>query len=465
MTPSIFNPGYSQFYSLKLVTFFACFITTYLLQYFSIDTNASLFALLWHPVAFGLIFTLTTSWFGQLGPIRIVPRKSDIFINACIGACVGAALSLQTNTISYALIGATSGFLCFIVHKALSEVLKNYGKRKLIIIDLEAKERASILKEFSAQGLLFYFEIGDRKKLEQAIDNDKVSSIALVLVDENSLASITYDQYLFRARLAGIPLFRYQHVLAMLSTRIDLRFITAWSLLEGGNLGSKITPYYQKCKSIVEPVIALLLAVVLSPITLLVMIMIKLTSKGPILYSQKRLGTAGSPFILYKFRSMTVDAEKDGAVWATKHDSRVTNIGKILRRTRLDEIPQLINIFKGDMGFIGPRPERPEFYETITEEVPLFPMRLLIKPGLTGWAQVTTGYTNTIEGAKRKLEHDLYYLLYASIRLDLIIVLTTVFRCFSGDSENTSLDASAKNINELTREQSEDLTKTLTARR
>ena len=117
------------------------------------------------------------------------------------------------------------------------------------------------------------------------------------------------------------------------------------------------------------------------------------------------------------------------------------------------------------MGFIGPRPERPEFYETITQEVPLFPMRLLIKPGLTGWAQVTTGYTNTIEGAKRKLEHDLYYLLYASIRLDLIIALSTVFRCFSGDTEHTSVDTSAKIISDLTREQSAELAKTLTAKR
>jgi len=350
-----------------------------------------------------------------------------------LGAILGAFVGAPGTALVSMLLGINAGCISFGVHKVLSELAKARGRRRVIIVDVGGKQRAALIRELSAQGLLFYFEIGDRSRLEELLDSNKASRIALAIVDENSLSSITYDQVLFRARLGGVPFIRYQHLLAMLSLRIDLRFITAWSLLEGGNFGSVITPYYQKLKTFIEPALAVLLALALSPFFACIALILKLEGSGPVLFRQTRLGKLGTPFTLFKFRSMRVDAEKDGAAWSSDNDSRVTFLGRFLRRTRLDELPQLINITRGEMGFIGPRPERPEFYETITSVEPLFPMRLLTKPGLTGWAQVSAGYANSIEGSQRKLEFDLYYILYASLRLDIIIGIMTIVKCFAGD--------------------------------
>jgi len=146
-----------------------------------------------------------------------------------------------------------------------------------------------------------------------------------------------------------------------------------------------------------------------------------------VIYSQERVGRNGRYFRVYKFRSMVTDAEKhSGPVWAKKNDPRVTAVGRLLRKLRLDEIPQLWNVLKGDMSIVGPRPERPYFVEKLKRVYPLYSRRLLVRPGLTGWAQVKGRYDETIEDVKTKLEFDLYYLENMSLRMDLKIVLSTV---------------------------------------
>ena len=159
-------------------------------------------------------------------------------------------------------------------------------------------------------------------------------------------------------------------------------------------------------------------------------IFIKLEDKGPILYKQERLGKHGKEFYVYKLRSMRTDAEKFGAQWAEKDDPRVTKVGKFIRKTRIDEIPQLFNIFKGDMGIIGPRPERPGFTKEFEETYGHFVYRLAIKPGLTGWAQVNGGYE--IDPGE-KLKYDIYYIKNRSLLLDIKIVFMTVKVIFTGD--------------------------------
>lgn len=159
---------------------------------------------------------------------------------------------------------------------------------------------------------------------------------------------------------------------------------------------------------------------------------IKLESKGPLIYKQKRIGLRGREFYAYKFRSMVADAEKNtGAQWAKEKDNRVTKIGKFIRKSRIDEIPQFWNIIKGEMSFVGPRPERPEFVETLKKEIPFFNERHLVKPGLTGWAQINFPYGASVEDAKEKLQYDLFYIKNQSIALDISIILKTVNTIFN----------------------------------
>lgn len=154
---------------------------------------------------------------------------------------------------------------------------------------------------------------------------------------------------------------------------------------------------------------------------------IRLDSAGPIFYRQVRSGRGGRPFLIYKFRTMAVDAEKDGkARWATANDPRVTRVGRFLRKTRLDELPQIFNIFKGEMSVVGPRPERPEFVEELQKTIPFYHVRLTVKPGLTGWAQVHYDYGNSVDDALRKLQYDFYYVRYWSLWLDLYIMFKTI---------------------------------------
>jgi len=163
-----------------------------------------------------------------------------------------------------------------------------------------------------------------------------------------------------------------------------------------------------------------------APVMVLAGTMIALESRGPIIYRQERVGRAGRPFTVLKFRSMAQDAEKDGARWAAVNDSRITRVGRLLRRTRIDELPQLLNVIRGEMSFVGPRPERPEFVAMLTEQIPFYAVRHSVKPGLTGWAQVRYSYGATIEQSVKKLEYDLYYVKNHTLFLDLVILLETV---------------------------------------
>jgi exopolysaccharide biosynthesis polyprenyl glycosylphosphotransferase len=164
-----------------------------------------------------------------------------------------------------------------------------------------------------------------------------------------------------------------------------------------------------------------------APLTLLTALAVYLESEGPVLYCQERVGEHGRIFTVFKFRSMRADAESDGTpVWARENDDRVTRVGRFIRKTRLDELPQLWNVLRGDMSFVGPRPERPFFVEQLDKEIPFYQQRHAVKPGVTGWAQIKYEYGSSIEDAMEKLRYDLYYIKHLSIALDLSIVFDTV---------------------------------------
>lgn len=170
---------------------------------------------------------------------------------------------------------------------------------------------------------------------------------------------------------------------------------------------------------------ALIGAILSLPIILVTAILIKLESRGPVFYKQERVGKNGKIFVLTKFRSMRVDAEQDGPVWASKDDHRMTRVGRIIRKIRVDEIPQFWNILRGEMAFVGPRPERPHFVAQLAEQVPYYEQRHLIAPGLTGWAQIKYPYGSSIEDARHKLEYDLFYIKNHTLLFDIIILFET----------------------------------------
>jgi sugar transferase (PEP-CTERM system associated) len=198
----------------------------------------------------------------------------------------------------------------------------------------------------------------------------------------------------------------------------------SWLIFSPGFKKSRFQRFTKRVLDIGVAMIGLVLA---APLMLLAALAVKVTSRGPILYRQDRVGLDGRVFGIAKFRSMREDAEKDtGAVWASKHDSRVTPVGRVLRRTRIDELPQLWNVLKGDMGFVGPRPERPQFVASLTRDIPFYGQRHTVRPGLTGWAQVQYTYGASVEDALEKLQYDLFYIKNMSTGLDLFIIAKTI---------------------------------------
>ncbi|MEZ5935864.1 MAG: TIGR03013 family PEP-CTERM/XrtA system glycosyltransferase, partial [Alphaproteobacteria bacterium] len=187
-------------------------------------------------------------------------------------------------------------------------------------------------------------------------------------------------------------------------------------------------------KRLTDVAISTVMLVLLAPVMALTALAVRRDSPGPALFAQTRVGLGGKPFTMYKFRSMRQDAEGDGkARWAQQNDDRITRLGRFLRKTRLDELPQLYNVLRGDMSLVGPRPERPEFVEGLAAEIPFYEERHSVRPGLTGWAQTSYAYASTIEETRTKLEYDLYYVKNYSFLLDLFVLIQTFRVALRGD--------------------------------
>lgn len=231
-------------------------------------------------------------------------------------------------------------------------------------------------------------------------------------------------QELLDLRLQGVVIEEYNSVIERLAGRIPLNGLNPSTMIftQGFNL-RPLTHFIRRIVSIIISGAALAICLPFLPF---VMLAVRLSSAGPIFFRQIRVGRNGRPFTLYKFRSMRQDAEANGAQWATKNDSRITPVGAFMRKTRIDEIPQLFNVLRGDMGFVGPRPERPEFVEWLIRDIPYYNLRHIIRPGITGWAQVRYQYGASLDETKRKLEYDLYYIKHISLGLDLLIIFETV---------------------------------------
>jgi exopolysaccharide biosynthesis polyprenyl glycosylphosphotransferase len=244
----------------------------------------------------------------------------------------------------------------------------------------------------------------------------------VVIATEDPQEPLPVDE-LIRLRLNGVTVLPAQRFAERVLRRIPLSLLRSSDLAVGPGLTS---PMSQAIKRVFDLVMSTLLLVCAAPLLGVLAVIIKLDSEGPVFYVQDRTGRGGKPYRVHKLRTMHKDAEKvSGPVWASHSDPRVTRVGAFLRKTRLDEIPQVFAVFRGDMSFVGPRPERPFFVQQIKQQIPYFGLREAVKPGITGWAQIRYSYGSSMEDAKSKLEYDLYYVEHRSLFLDLTICFHT----------------------------------------
>jgi len=229
---------------------------------------------------------------------------------------------------------------------------------------------------------------------------------------------------LLNLRLAGVVVEDAGSLLERLSGRLQLEGLHPSTLIFAE--GFRMKAFEKLSRRAFSMLVSGAVLLLLLPLLPIIALLVRLTSPGPVLFRQTRVGLGGGPFTILKFRTMCVDAECAGAVWAQAHDPRVTRLGTFLRRTRIDEIPQLWNVLRGDMNLVGPRPERPEFVSWLSDEIPYYDLRHAVRPGLTGWAQVRYQYGATVAETRRKLEFDLYYIKHMSLSLDLLIMFESV---------------------------------------
>ena len=231
---------------------------------------------------------------------------------------------------------------------------------------------------------------------------------------------------LLQYKLEGLQYYNYLEFYETYENKLPISHLSPKWFLENTGFEIYHNNFNLKAKRLLDLFFAMLIGIFAAPVIILAAIIVKLESKGPIFFIQERIGEGNKKFNIVKFRSMTTDAEKDGPQWASKNDNRVTKFGKIMRATRIDELPQLWNVLRGEMSFVGPRPEREFFIQQLEKEIPYYNLRHTVKPGLTGWAQVMYPYGASVEDAYRKLQYDLYYIKHHSIPFDVKVLLKTV---------------------------------------
>ena len=251
------------------------------------------------------------------------------------------------------------------------------------------------------------------------------TDIIVDFTDELLLDAKLVDR-LLEYKLNGLQYYNYLEFYETYENKLPISHLSPKWFLEDSGFEIYYNNFNLKAKRLLDLFFAIFIGICVLPVMILAAKIVKLESKGPIFFIQERIGEGNRKFNIVKFRSMTTDAEKDGPKWASKNDSRITGWGKIMRATRIDELPQLWNVLKGEMSFVGPRPEREYFIQQLEKEIPYYNLRHTVKPGLTGWAQVMYPYGSSVEDAYRKLQYDLYYIKHHDILFDIKVLLKTV---------------------------------------
>ncbi|MDQ3816723.1 MAG: TIGR03013 family PEP-CTERM/XrtA system glycosyltransferase, partial [Acidobacteriota bacterium] len=264
--------------------------------------------------------------------------------------------------------------------------------------------------------------IGLTSELDEIVRRENVDRIVVAITERRG--QFPTDQLLQLSLSGNVSIEEGASFYERITGRVHLDMVRpSWLIFSGRKRQARLNAL---ARVALHRAVALVGAILSLPVAILTAVLIKIDSRGPVLYKQERVGRNGRTFTLMKFRSMRADAEKNGPVWAQDADDRVTRVGRIIRKIRVDEIPQFWNILKGEMNFVGPRPERPHFVSQLAEEIPYYEQRHLIAPGLTGWAQIKYPYGSSIEDARQKLQYDLYYIKNQSLALDAAILFETV---------------------------------------
>jgi sugar transferase (PEP-CTERM system associated) len=265
--------------------------------------------------------------------------------------------------------------------------------------------------------------VSGQSSLEQTVQHLDIDEIIVAVKEQRG--GVLPLRELLECRLNGVRVTDLARFFERVHGRVPIESLKASWLIYGN--GFRQTWLRNAVKRAFDVAVVMVLLPIALPIMGAMALLIAIDGGAPIIYRQERVGRRGQAFTLLKFRSMSKDAEKDGqAAWARINDARVTTVGRFMRRTRMDELPQLINVLRGEMSFVGPRPERPQFVATLTEKIPFYAVRHSVKPGLTGWAQVRFTYGGNFEESVKKLEYDLYYVKNHSLLLDLLIFVKTV---------------------------------------
>ena len=309
---------------------------------------------------------------------------------------------------SIAIVG--TGILAEAITRELAERLDAPYKVRAFVGEQEPK--------YNPNGIPVFRNL---KEIDHLLKKHQIDRIVVALDDRRGATPV---QELLNYKLHGVAIEGgitfYENLTAkVIAERVD----PSWIIFSAGFSVSRVQLFFKRVLDIVAALILLILALPVMVVTALVIVF---ESPGPVFYRQERVGMGRRSFEVVKFRSMVKDAEKNGAVWATANDARVTRFGTFIRKVRIDELPQLFNVLRGEMSLVGPRPERPVFVEKLKESIPFYDIRHEIRPGVTGWAQICYPYGASEEDALRKLEYDLYYLKHMSVILDIVVIFRTV---------------------------------------
>ena len=335
------------------------------------------------------------------------------------------------------LLGASAGYVVILIHHiSLLHALRTSRERVAYIVTSAFDEvETRLFVNFSGHNLELvgvvafngYQPTGNARQLGQVEGLAEIvqrERIDRVLCTNKSLADATLTRHFCKLRYSGISVMPLVILCEEIEQYVPLELIGPEWLLNAS--GEPHLLYIKKVKRLFDIICSTIGLIFGAPIVALAALAIRLTSVGPVFYRQKRAGRFGRDFHMTKLRSMRVDAEKDGAQWSGPNDPRVTLVGSFLRRYRIDELPQLWQVLCGHMSFVGPRPERPEMIQLLATEIPYYQERLMVQPGITGWAQVSYPYGSSVADGRRKLEYDLYYMKHMSLFLDVFILLDTV---------------------------------------
>ncbi|MEI6352198.1 MAG: exopolysaccharide biosynthesis polyprenyl glycosylphosphotransferase [Verrucomicrobiota bacterium] len=370
--------------------------------------------------------------------------KRAVAIAGCLGMGIGVIVAgayLATAVPlgrGVGLIGAVASYVLLLVHHwLLLRKLRSTSERVAYVVSSAADEaETKLFRSFGGHHLEFagmilhngyvpksdHPVLGTTKNIAEIVEAQKIDR---VLCTTGSLKDVALSKLFCLLRYSGVTVLPLISLCEEVDQFVPLELVSSEWLVNAS--GEPHMLYIRKMKRLFDILASAALLISTIPLLLLAIVAVKLTSPGPIFYRQVRSGRFGKLFTIFKLRTMCVDAEKNGAVWwGGANDPRVTAVGKWMRQYRIDELPQLLNVFRGDMSFVGPRPERPEIIEDIARKLPFYQERQMVQPGITGWAQVNYPYGASVEDAARKLEYDLYYLKHMSVFLDVFILLDTV---------------------------------------